>query len=149
MADFQVASDDLLLTERSAGDALQFRELVVSKVLYSEAYADANDRKDHGNDILAMEQRQTEQAEPSCDAVQDQDNFALREASVQESVMNVLTVAHEERLVIHEAAHEGEADIKNRQAEGHHGNGHSDHGLCLLRASQTECAQQESNEQAA
>ncbi len=149
MADVQVICDDLLLIESSLGHAPQFGELVVSKALHAEAYTAADDREDHGNELLTVEQRKTEQTEAGCDGVEDQNDIALGQAAVQQFVVNVLTITDEKRLAVQKAADDGEDNVENRQTESHHGDRHGDHSRRLLGAGQCHGAEHKPDEQTA
>src|SRR5262245_17949093 len=81
----------------------QFAEFRISEPLYSGDYADAEDEEDQRREIRPrIEQHQSEEREERAYGVKQNHRLPLRHSAIQQFVMNVASIAREERFSAHE-----------------------------------------------
>src|SRR5579864_1157106 len=149
-ADGQIVDEDLRLVECALRYAGEFTKFEIAEVLNTDPNSDTQHREHKTEGASGRpQQEQTEHREASRNCVKNNHDLAMSHAVLQELVMDMLTVGGEDGPSADEAADDREHCLKNRQAEGDDGNRDGNDGRRLLRAVESQGAQEKSDEQAA
>ena len=131
-------------------DTREFTEFEIAEVLNADPDTDAENGKHQAQGAARRpQQEQAQHREDRRNAVEQDHDLPVRHAVLQEFVVDVLAIGGEHGPSADEAANHREHGLKNRQAEGHDRNCNSDDRGRLLRAVESEGAEQESDEEAA